>query len=254
MSETDQLAERRKAYILLRIQLGDGGRLKQSELPGKFGLGILRQLDLGQFVTRKKGEVYALDRPALDGLLEVLVEGGYLTRSKEKRTVYLTITETGQALLFASKQYETIAFTIKGEQLNRLFTDIEARLSFDDPTPVVSPAPPVDSERFETAIPLENLASEVLAELDGLLQEQFADSEVVPIHLIRSRLAERLGESAASHDTLDPVLQQLARQRKVRLMPISDNRDASEAELAASIPGVNETLFYVKAVHEPARV
>lgn len=247
MSERDQLTERRQAYILLRVQLAPGKRMKQSELASKFNKTVLRALDLGQFVTKKGREEYVLDRARLNELRDELLEAAFLEESREKRTVYLKTTERGQALLFASRQYESIAFNITGGELNRLFADACETLGRWEhkkaPPPQPVPPPPAD------------LASEILKEFKSLLEQQkYADAELIPIHAVRHQIALRLGEEAASHDHFDPAIQQLGKARQLRLVAISDYRDATQEELAASVPGVNETLFYLKPIHETARL
>jgi hypothetical protein len=259
MSKRDQLTERRQAYILLRVQLAVGRRLKQSDLASKFNKTVLRALDLGHFVTKKGNEEYVLDRPRLNALRDELVNEGYLKRSWEKRTAYLQTTEKGQALLFASHQYESIAFNITGGELNRLFADArETLLSLKD-SPQSREELPASANAGSTGdgkppAPEIDLAAEVMAEFEQLLQEQPNDVEMIPIHLVRRRIAQRLGEAAAAHDVFDPVIQQLGKQRRLRLVAISDYRDATQDELEASVPGVNETLFYLKPTHEPARL
>ena len=108
------------------------------------------------------------------------------------------------------------------------------------PTPQV--APPTDAD----------LNAEILNAFEYLLQEKYTQSEMVPIHAVRRRVSERLGEEAASHSVFDPAVQQLGRQRKVRLVSISDRRDVTDDEINASIPGANETFYYLKAAHEHA--
>ena len=54
--------------------------------------------------------------------------------------------------------------------------------------------------------------------------------------------------AAYGREEAHKALWTLWREKKVRLVAISDYRDATSEELADSIPGVEETLFYAKAI------
>ena len=62
MSERDQLTERRQAYILLRVQLAPGRRLRQSDLASKFNKTVLRALDLGHVAPPGEMSAASLSR------------------------------------------------------------------------------------------------------------------------------------------------------------------------------------------------
>jgi len=94
------------------------------------------------------------------------------------------------------------------------------------------------------------LNEEILKAFEYLLREKYTQGNMVPIHAVRRRVAERLGEETASHAVFDPAVQQLGKQRKLRLVSMSDRRDATDDEINASIPSANETFFYMKAAHE----
>jgi hypothetical protein len=121
--------------------------------------------------------------------------------------------------------------------------------------PASSAPPTIDAasldSQLQAASPTEaDLKREILAACDYLLQEKYTQGEMVPIHAVRRRVEERLGEEAASHTVFDPAVQYLGRQHKVRLVSISDRRVATDDEINASIPGANETFFYLKVAHD----
>jgi DNA-binding PadR family transcriptional regulator len=97
-----------------------------------------------------------------------------------------------------------------------------------------------------------NLADEILQTFQELLRERYGHSGLVPIHDVRRHIAKEYGPEAARHDAFDEQVKQLSRQKRVRLLSISDLRDATREQLEDSIPGVNETLFYLEAAHEHA--
>lgn len=68
---------------------------------------------------------------------------------------------------------------------------------------------------------------------------------MIPIHEIRRLVADHQGDEAASHPVFDPVIMRMRSEGRLRLIAISDTRDATLAQMEASIPGVNETIFYV---------
>jgi hypothetical protein len=50
---------------------------------------------------------------------------------------------------------------------------------------------------------------------------------------------------AASHAMFDPILKQMRSEGNLDLIAISDGRDATQEQMDASIPGLNETIFYI---------
>jgi hypothetical protein len=100
----------------------------------------------------------------------------------------------------------------------------------------------------------EDLPEIIFREFQGLAREKYGHTGLVPIHEIRQRVAERLGPEFAHHDIFDEKVQQLRQQRRVRMIPISDLRQATPGQLNDSIPGVNETLYYLEPAHERAGV
>lgn len=118
------------------------------------------------------------------------------------------------------------------------------RLSTRRPAAVAAPAPAA------TAAP--NLASDpeqlVLDGIRELTRERHPQTRRVPIFELREWIARRAGEEAASHRVLDDRLKRLRSAGKIRLLAISDTTGVSGQQLAAAVPGVHETLFYVEAM------
>lgn len=69
---------------------------------------------------------------------------------------------------------------------------------------------------------------------------------MVKISDLRKSIADQLGPAAASHEHLDETLKRLRYDGKIRLVSISDKSKATREELNASVPGENETFYYVE--------
>jgi hypothetical protein len=98
--------------------------------------------------------------------------------------------------------------------------------------------------------PPQDLTAAILAEFETLLQERHGHQGRVPVYELRRHVADKFGPEAARHDRFDPVVKQLRQQNRIRLVSISDLRDATPEQLNDSIPGMNETFFYVEPAHE----
>ena len=113
------------------------------------------------------------------------------------------------------------------------------------PTPALPPAPP-------SATPSRaDLEAAVMEVFHHLLRERFANIRMVPIHEVRTAIAERFGPEAASHAVFDEMLLDLRRGKKVRLVSISDRSRATPQQLQDSVVAVGETFFHLEAVHAP---
>jgi len=158
--------------------------------------------------------------------------------------------EAGEQLLGASEQYPTISFKLTGNDLNALIS--VARLSQKAVAEPVGDAKPPQPER-KNEIPSPT-TERVLAEFERLRREQFSEHGMVPIYVLRQAVAKLFGQAAAAHDTLDPLLHELRRQRRIRLVALGNAGDRTEQQLADSIPGENEIYFAIEAAHEHAVV
>jgi hypothetical protein len=144
-------------------------------------------------------------------------------------------------MLAAQEQYPTLDIRLKGREFNALLAAVRD-LAGDWQRPIQEPV--------NSSVP-DDLASKILAVVQELQRERAGYSRLVPIHEIRLRVAKTWGATAASHDVFDEKVKLLWREGKLRMVPISDMRDGTPEQLMHSIPGVNETFFYVEATHEP---
>jgi len=92
----------------------------------------------------------------------------------------------------------------------------------------------------------QDLSQAILDAFEELLRERHSSSGMVPIHEVRALLHERLGPEQAEHKTFDPCVKALRREGRLRVISISDLRSATREQLDDSIPGVHETLFYLR--------
>lgn len=91
-------------------------------------------------------------------------------------------------------------------------------------------------------------ADSVLTTFGEMLRSKHARTGLVPIHELRKTLAAQHGAERAGHESLDAVLMRLDHEDKIRLVAIGDRSRATPEQLADSIPGENETFFYVETV------
>lgn len=255
------LADCQRAFLLLQLLGADERRLTQTAA----------NKCLKAEVKKKLG----LDARTANQLRNSLAEDGYLEKSRADRATSYALTERGLALLLSLEQYPT-ELVVSGKAINALIAAVQeqsgswqgaghvdrtvaaAQTTLAELERGVSelfhnarqrlqarPSPP---EKLETP----DLADVLWSEFQELHRERFGHSGLVPIHELRRRVAARLGAQAARHDVFDAEVQRLRQRGRVRLVPISDLRDASREQLNDSIPGVSETLFYLEPVHEPA--
>jgi hypothetical protein len=89
-----------------------------------------------------------------------------------------------------------------------------------------------------------------MTRFNELLREKYTHAGMVPIHELRAWVAQQFGPEAASHKTFDEVANELRKQNRVRFVTISDLRRGTPEQMEASIPGVNETFFFLEPAHE----
>jgi hypothetical protein len=97
----------------------------------------------------------------------------------------------------------------------------------------------------------ESIQPHVQAEIENVFKNRTADeSDIVPIHEIRRRIAEKHGPQAASHAVFDKAILNLRQFRETDgslthgLTSISDRSRATTQELTDSVSSVGETFFY----------
>ncbi len=103
-----------------------------------------------------------------------------------------------------------------------------------------------ENKKTSPPVSQETVKHSAYKELTNLLTEKYSFSKLVPIHEIRQEIRASLGDSAATHASLDEALQELRREGKIRLVAISDLSEATKQQLNDSIDGYGETLFYAE--------
>jgi len=224
-----------ESFILLQVFRAKERTLTRSGLNDKLkSLAAKRQLEFD--VKAAPGTV--------DYHLAQLVEKGYLDEQRQGGSVRFTFNpEKGPKALASAKQHDNVTFTMTGEILNALLD--AARQStpsgpeFDegpaDHEPASVPAPasrPVDDQKIH-------------AYVRQLREGEYAEKGLIPIHEIRRLVARHHGGEAAGHRALDPLLLGMRSEDQLELIAISDNRAATQEQLDDSIPGMNETIFYI---------
>lgn len=105
--------------------------------------------------------------------------------------------------------------------------------------------PPVAERTQETILSAFN---DMIRELpEGILGGQSSQTKpLIPIHMIRDRVAQKLGSNSATHDHFDAQLKALWRSGKFEMWPINDTSKTSPQDLRNSIQGSRVTFFYLE--------
>jgi hypothetical protein len=270
----EKLLEHQKAFLLLQLLGADDRRLT---------------LGNANKPLKREGKLLALTTQGANQLREKLAEEGYIQKTKAGRSIQYQLTDRGLALLLSLEQYPK-DFLVHGRAINALvnaareqaaawdasdptgdrmrvqartqaildelqravmqvFASTRQKLSSAYRPPAESTIEPAAEEFRPTPLP-DDLAGKILAEFEELHRERHGHTGLVPIHEVRQRIADRFGPEAARHNVFDGQVQLLRQQQRIRMVPISDLRDATREQLNDSIPGVNETLFYLEPAHE----
>ena len=219
--ENANLAPHQRAFLLMQLLSADGRTLTEGKANGALRTRVARQdLEL---------------TPSMAAQLRRKMAGqGYLRAEKQGRSLHLTLTDAGLAYLATLRHHPAAAFPVTGTAINDL---VDAAR--------VAPVPQAASG--ETAAPPPaDLREAAYATFRELVRERFSRNGLVPIFSLRREMARKFGPAAARHDALDVPILQLRRDRKIRLISISDTRSASADELEDSITNEYETLFYVE--------
>jgi hypothetical protein len=129
---------------------------------------------------------------------------------------------------------------IKGPALTKLLAAARDSANVFTSSPPVAqlPTPPTPAE----------LEPAVMDIFRDLLRERYSHDHRVPVHELRAEVESRLGSPSATHALLDPILNGLDRQGRIRLVEIDDRSRATSEQLQASIPAASGTLFFAKRV------
>jgi DNA-binding PadR family transcriptional regulator len=222
----ENLREYVKPYLLLRLLLAG-----ESPIP----LGQANRFD-----TLGKTHLRLTPRAARPFWDEMASEG--LVRAEPRqRTVLYELTPAGRTYLASHDHYPHFDYKLRGTVLNELLHGHTAARGQES----AQEAPP---KALFTPRPAD-LSEAAWAEFEELRREQYGHTGLVPIHQVRQRIAEKYGPETARHDVLDEPILQLGRDGRVRLIALSDLQKATADQLNASIPGVNETLFYLERAY-----
>ena len=221
----DEQLQAQEAFILLQVFRAKERTLTRSELNGK----LKTKAAIGQLEFDVKAAPTTIDYH-----LAALVEKGCLDQRKQGVSVRYDMNEEhGVKALASVKQHDAVSFTMTGEILNALLS--AARRS--KPIPSESTAPPLASKPLGP--------HDIANYIDRLRSDLYAGKDLVPIHEVRRLVAEHHGAEAAGHPVFDPLLKRMRSEERLELMAIGDNRAATQKQLDDSIPGMNETIFYI---------
>ncbi len=225
-----------ESFILLQVFRAKERTLTRSGLNDKLkSLAAKRQLEFD--VKAAPGTV--------DYHLAQLVEKGYLDEQRQGVSVRFTFNpEKGPKALASAKQHDNVTFTMTGEILNALLD--AARQSMPGRSEAaVSHVPELPIEAAPAPASRALGEPDIVKYIDHLRADKYAGKGLIPIHEVRRLVAEHHGDEAASHPAFDPLIKRMRSEKQLELIAISDNRRATPEQLDASIPGVNETIFYI---------
>ena len=238
---SDELVENQEAYLLfqfLRIKDGESS-MSRSDLNGKLKTKAAKE----QFELDPK-----VNKSTIDYHLDQLVHHGSLDEKRQGVSMIYTLTDSGLRTLGAGKQYDhpSINFTLNGPALNRLLTAARSTSAprshaheLAHTAPELESTPPVPSHSAEVT------PEAIHAFIAQLQADQYAGRDQIPIHEVRALVARNHGEHAASHPVFDKLLKRMRSEGDLIITAIADSRHTSPEHLNDSIPGMNETLFFI---------
>jgi len=172
----------------------------------------------------------------------LLVVEGLIAVTRTARSEKYSLTAEGVARLVAASFDEFKKLDLTGPILTQMLRAARARSAPDRP----EPTPSAVTQHVREATP-EQIQETVLSAFQDLRRERHALTGRVPIHEVRDLIGQKFGSAVASHETLDPIILGLWREKRFRLNPIVDLARATHEQLQDSIPGVGETLFHLEA-------
>ena len=150
--------------------------------------------------------------------------------------------------LGSANQHETVEFRFLGSALNLLLQSArDSTTKPDSPTahhaePPAAPEPAHHAPRRPSAEVAPQQIHDFIAQLKA---DKFAGRDLIPIHEVRSLVAQHHGAEAASHPVFDRLLKTMRSEGDLEIIAIADSRDTPQQHLDDSIPGMNETLFFI---------
>lgn len=177
-----------------------------------------------------------------------LARAGYITVHWDGTEGGYTLTRTGKQYL-ATLPFDAFGeFKIKGSTLTELLA--AAR---EGAKPATGVPPSVEPRTHHPAPDAAQLEKAVMNIFHALLNGRFANLRMVPIHEIRSEVANQFGSHSVSHTDFNELLLELRRTDRMRLISIDDRSRATPDQLRDSITALGETFFYVEKANALAR-
>lgn len=225
-----------ESFILLQVFRAKERTLTRSGLNDKLkSRAAVRQLEFD-----------VKEAPAtVDYHLAELVEKGYLDEQRQRGSVVYTLNpDQGAGALASVKQHDGVSFTLSGKTLNALLA--VARQSMPGRSEAaVSHVPELPIEAAPAPASRALGEPDIVKYIDHLRADKYAGKGLIPIHEVRRLVAEHHGDEAAGHPAFDPLIKRMRSEDKLELIAINDKRGATQEQLDASIPGMNETIFYI---------
>jgi DNA-binding MarR family transcriptional regulator len=228
-----ELLQYQESFILLQVFASEEKKLTRSELNARLKT-VTATVDL-EFDIKAAPET-------IDHHLTELVDKECLeVKWSGNGSSYTLKPERGLRELVSKEQHTQASFKMKGETLNAL---LKAARESDSDQPHEH-LPQMETPPLAAPSPKSIGAEDIANFIEHLRADKYAGKGLIPIHEVRRLVAQRHGDHAAGHPSFDPVLLQLRSEGQIELIAISDNRNASQEQLDASIPGMNETIFYI---------
>lgn len=182
-----------------------------------------------------------LKAPVANVFRRQMIEEGLIVEQRQGRNVTYTLTPAGREELGAAAHFPDVELVINGLVLNELLEAArDAARQFQGPEAGPGPRPALPAEAVWEAF-------------EELRRQKYEPSGRVPIHEVRSRIAAKYGPEAARPEVFDEQVRRLRRDGRIRTLPLHELQQATAEQLSASLPGEDETLFYLEVVQaEPA--
>ena len=220
---SDAIIATQQAYILLqflRVKQEKESSMSRSELNGK--LKTKSAIENLEFIpdTAKATIDYHLDNLVRDKSLEEKRQG--------VSTIY-TLTDEGRQALGAADQYDTVTFSFTGAALNTLLKaarQSSVKLDQEEPGSEVETS---ETTHHAPAQSHEVEPKQIHEYIAHLKADKYAGRDLIPIHEVRSLVAQHHGSHAASHPIFDRMLKQMRSEGDLEIIAIADSRDNPSA-------------------------
>jgi predicted transcriptional regulator len=216
--EPEPVDKYRKAFLLLQLLCADGHTVEKGAA-NRFGKLVTEGLELTPKIA--------------NDLRAKLTKQGHIRFVKDAKPQLYKLTPSGRKLLGTMDQSPALVLPVKGSILNELRTLARDAEGAPEATKPTAPRP-------------ENLSQAAFEVFQELRRERYSHTTLVPIFAVRRLMTEKFGPDVTRHEVLDDAILDLWRQKRVRIIPISDLRDSTEDQRADSIGDSKQTLFYME--------